>query len=67
MGILITFCKNVAILFLNGLISIKYLLISLPYFQIITIAVCVFFVFRLLAYEAEQIKAPHIKITRRRI
>lgn len=67
MGIIITFCKNIAILFLNGLISIKYLLISLPYFKIITIAITLFFVFKLLSYEAEQIKAPHIKITRRRI
>ena len=67
MSVLITFCQNVAILFLNGLISIKYTLLSLPYFKIITIAVTLFFVLKLLTFEAEQIKAAHIKITRRRI
>lgn len=67
MSAIITFCSNVAILFLNGLISIKYTLLTLPYLKIITVAVAIFFAFKLLSYEAEQIKAPHIKITRRRI
>ena len=67
MSILITFCQNVAILFLNGLIAIKYTLLSLPYFKIFTIAVTIYFVFKLLSFEAEQLKSAHIKITRRRI
>lgn len=67
MAILINLCKNIAILFLNGLISIKYTLLSLPYAKIIVIVATVFFVFKLLSYEAEQTKTSHIKITRRRI
>lgn len=63
----VTLTSTTTILFLNGLISLKHFVFNIPYPQLITVLLASFFAFRLLLSEVEQIKAPHMKLNRRRL
>lgn len=64
---LATLTSSATILFLNGLITIKHFFFNIPYPQLITVLLAGFFAIRLLLAEVEGIKAPHMKLNRRRL
>lgn len=64
---MIQFCVNLNIMLLNSLLVIKNFLINLPYLSIATILVAGYYTYRLMLFEIEDVKNPHIKITRKRI